>query len=251
VRKGEMMRCEIITIFPSIFDAYLSESILKRAVERGIVELKVHQLRDYTADRHRTVDDYPYGGGPGMVMKLEPFFRAVNSIKEDGIETLTLMMSPQGQPFNQDMARELSGETRRLLFLCGRYEAIDERVRDSLVDRELSIGDYVLTGGELPALVIIDGIVRLLPGALGDEYSAKEESFSWGILDYPHYTRPPECEGRKVPDVLLSGNHKEILLWRRKEALRRTLLRRPELLQRALLTDEDYRLLSEIKEEER
>jgi tRNA (guanine37-N1)-methyltransferase len=251
VRKGEMMRCEIITIFPSIFDAYLSESILKRAVERGIVELKVHQLRDYTADRHRTVDDYPYGGGPGMVMKPEPFFRAVNSIKEDGIETLTLMMSPQGQPFNQDMARELSGETRRLLFLCGRYEAIDERVRDSLVDRELSIGDYVLTGGELPALVIIDGIVRLLPGALGDEYSAKEESFSWGILDYPHYTRPPECEGRKVPDVLLSGNHKEILLWRRKEALRRTLLRRPELLQRALLTDEDYRLLSEIKEEER
>jgi tRNA (guanine37-N1)-methyltransferase len=186
-----------------------------------------------------------------MVMKPEPFFRAVNSIKEDGIETLTLMMSPQGQPFNQDMARELSGETRRLLFLCGRYEAIDERVRDSLVDRELSIGDYVLTGGELPALVIIDGIVRLLPGALGDEYSAKEESFSWGILDYPHYTRPPECEGRKVPDVLLSGNHKEILLWRRKEALRRTLLRRPELLQRALLTDEDYRLLSEIKEEER
>jgi len=137
------------------------------------------------------------------------------------------------------------------LFLCGRYEAIDERVRESLVDREVSIGDYVLTGGELPALVIIDSIVRLLPGALGDEYSAKEESFSWGILDYPHYTRPPEFEGMKVPDVLLSGNHKEILLWRRKEALRRTLLRRPELIQRALLTDEDYRLLSEIKEEER
>jgi len=149
------------------------------------------------------------------------------------------------------MALELSKEKRRLLFLCGRYEAIDERVRDSLVDREVSIGDYVLTGGELPALVIIDGIVRLLPGALGDEYSVKEESFSWGILDYPHYTRPPECEGMKVPDVLLSGNHKEILLWRRKEALRRTLLRRPELIQRALLTDEDHRLLSEIKEEER
>jgi len=251
MRKGEGMRCEIITIFPSIFDAYLSESILKRALEKGIVEVKVHQLRDYTTDKHRTVDDYPYGGGPGMVMKPDPFFRAVKSIKADGIETFTLMMSPQGRPFDQEMALELSKEKRRLLFLCGRYEAIDERVRDSLVDREVSIGDYVLTGGELPALVIIDGIVRLLPGALGDEYSVKEESFSWGILDYPHYTRPPECEGMKVPDVLLSGNHKEILLWRRKEALRRTLLRRPELIQRALLTDEDYRLLSEIKEEER
>jgi len=251
MRKGEGMRCEIITIFPSIFDAYLSESILKRAVEKGIVEFKVHQLRDYTVDKHRTVDDYPYGGGPGMVMKQEPFFRAVKSIKADGAETFTLMMSPQGRPFDQEMALELSKEKRRLLFLCGRYEAIDERVRESLVDREVSIGDYVLTGGELPALVIIDSIVRLLPGALGDEYSAKEESFSWGILDYPHYTRPPEFEGMKVPDVLLSGNHKEILLWRRKEALRRTLLRRPELIQRTLLTDEDYRLLSEIKEEER
>ena len=249
--KGERMRCEIITIFPSIFNAYLSESILKRAVEKGLVEVKVHQLRDYTPDKHRTVDDYPYGGGPGMVMKPEPFFSAVKSIKADGIETLTIMMSPQGKPFKQTMALELSKEKKRLLFLCGRYEAIDERVRDLLVDREVSIGDYVLTGGELPALVIIDSIVRLLPGALGDEYSVKEESFSWGILDYPHYTRPPEFEGMKVPDTLLSGNHKQILLWRRKEALRRTLLRRPELVQRALLTDEDYRLLSEIKEEER
>jgi len=245
------MRCEVITIFPSVFDAYLSESILKRAVERGIVELRIHQLRDYTTDKHRTVDDYPYGGGPGMVMKPEPFFSAVRSVQADGIETLTIMMSPQGEPFNQEMASELSGEERRLLFLCGRYEAVDERVRDSLVDREVSIGDYVLTGGELPALVIIDSIVRLLPGAVGDSSSVKEESFSWGILDYPHYTRPPEFEGMRVPDVLLSGNHKEILIWRRKEALRRTLLRRPELIGRTLLTDEDHRLLTEIKEEER
>jgi len=245
------MRCEIITIFPSIFNAYLSESILKRAVEKGIIEFRVHQLREYTTNKHRTVDDYPYGGGPGMVMKPEPFFSAVKSIKADGIETFTLMMSPQGIPFDQEMALELSKEKKRLLFLCGRYEAIDERVRDSLVDREVSIGDYVLTGGELPALVIIDSIVRLLPGALGDEYSVREESFSWGILDYPHYTRPPEFEGMKVPDILLSGNHKEILLWRRKEALRRTLLRRPELIQGAPLTDEDYRLLLEIKEEEK
>lgn len=245
------MRCEIITIFPGIFDAYLSESILKRAIQKGIIEVKVHNLRDYTDDKHRTVDDYPYGGGPGMVMKPEPFFSAVKSIKEDGIETHTIMVSPQGKLFDQEMALTLSKEKRRFLFICGRYEAIDERVRDALVESEISIGDYVLTGGELPALVIIDGIVRLLPGALGDEYSAKEESFSWGILDYPHYTRPPDYEGMKVPDVLLSGNHKQIARWRRKEALRRTLGRRPGLIRQALLTDEDNTLISEIEEEER
>ena len=245
------MRCEIITIFPEIIRAYLSESIPKRAIQKGIVEVKVHNLRDYTLDRHRTVDDYPYGGGPGMVMKPEPFFRAVKAIKGDGLDTSTILLSPQGSLFNQEMAQELSRETRRLLFICGRYEAIDERVRDGLADREVSIGDYVLTGGELPALVIIDSLIRLLPGALGDEHSTEEESFSWGILDYPHYTRPPDYEGMRVPDVLLSGNHKGITEWRRKEALRRTLYRRPELLQKALLTEEDYTLLSEIKEEER
>src|SRR6266498_5516321 len=202
------MKCEVITIFPRIFEAYLSEGILRRALDKGIIEVKVHNLRDYTADKHRTVDDYPYGGGPGMVMKPGPFFSAVKSIKNDGIDTRTIMVSPQGKLFNQEMASALSLETRRLLFLCGRYEAIDERVRDSLVDSEISIGDYILTGGELPALVIIDAIVRLLPGALGDEYSAKEESFSWGLLDYPHYTRPSEFEGMNVPDALLSGNHK-------------------------------------------
>jgi len=245
------MRCDIITIFPGIFNAYFSEGILRRAIQNGIVEIRVHNLRDYTTDRHKTVDDYPYGGGPGMVMKPEPFFRAVREIKADGLETCTIMLTPQGRLFNQEMALSFSKEKRRLLFICGRYEAIDERVREGLVDIEVSIGDYILTGGELPALVIIDSVVRLLPGALGDTHSSEEESFSWGILDYPHYTRPPDFEGMKVPDILLSGNHREIARWRRKEALRRTLLRRPELLQRALLTDDDHKLISEIKEEDR
>lgn len=243
------MHCEIITIFPEIFDAYFSLGIFGKAIQKGIVEAKVHNLRDYTIDRHRTVDDYPYGGGPGMVLKPEPLFRAVKSIKSDGIETCTIMVSPQGRRFDQEMAISLSREKKRFLFICGRYEAVDERVREGLVDLEISIGDYILSGGELPALVIIDSIVRLLPGALGDEHSVEEESFSWGILDYPHYTRPPEHEGLKVPDVLLSGNHGEIARWRRKEALRRTLRRRPELIESASLTEEDYKLLSEIKEE--
>ncbi len=245
------MKFEIITIFPYIFHAYFSESIMKRAEQRGVIELRVHNLRDYSSDKHKTVDDAPYGGGPGMVMKPEPFFRAVKDVKDDGVETYTIAVTPQGTRFDQEMALRLSREKRRLLFICGRYEAIDERVRIALVDEEISIGDYVLSGGELPALVIIDSIVRLLPGALGDECSVKEESFSWGILDYPHYTRPPEFEGLRVPDVLLSGNHKDIARWRRKEALRRTLHRRSDLLERAWLTDEDRRLLSEIKEEEK
>jgi len=244
------MRCEVVTIFPGIFHAYFSESIVKRAIQRGILDVRVHNLRDHTADRHRTVDDYPYGGGSGMIMKPGPFFDAVESITADGIETCTVMLTPQGKLYNQEMAAALSRDARRLLFLCGRYEAIDERVREGLVDEEISIGDYVLTGGELPALVIIDAAVRLLPGALGDAHSIEEESFSWGILDYPHYTRPPVYRGMAVPEVLLSGNHREIARWRRKEALRRTLERRPELLGRTVLSEEDHRLLSEIKEEE-
>lgn len=243
------MRCEIITIFPAIFEAYFSEGILKRAVQKGIVDLRVHDLREFASNRHRTVDDYPYGGGSGMVMKPEPFFAAVESVKSDGLGTRTIMLTPQGRPFHQGMAEELSRYSGRLLFLCGRYEGIDERVREELVDMEVSIGDYVLTGGELPALVIIDTLVRLLPGALGDARSAEEESFSWGILDYPHYTRPPEFRGRRVPDVLLSGNHKDITRWRRKEALRKTLRMRPELLKRVPLSKEDHKLLSEIEEE--
>ncbi len=244
------MKFDIITIFPEIFNAYLNESIIKRAIKKKIIEAKVYNLRDFTADRHKTVDDYPYGGGPGMVMKPEPFFSAIESIKADGVKSRTVMLSPQGKVFNQDMALSMSKENQNLILICGRYEAVDERVRENLVDEEISIGDYVLTGGELPALVIIDAIVRLIPGVLGDERSKEEESFTWGILDYPQYTRPPEFRGLMVPEVLLSGNHKDISIWRRKEALRRTMLKRPDLIGRALLTDKDHKLVSEIKEEE-
>lgn len=243
------MKCEIITIFPEIFHAYLGESILKRALQRKLIELRIHDLRDYTKDKHRTVDDYPYGGGAGMVMKPEPFFAAVEELCPERAERKVIMLSPAGNKFDQKMAEELSREKRRLFFLCGRYEAIDERVRTALVDNEVSIGDYILTGGELAALVIIDAVARLIPGVLGDERSAEEDSFSSGLLEYPHYTRPPVFRDMPVPDVLLSGNHREIWRWRRKEALRRTLERRPELLEKISLSDEDDRLMSELRRE--
>lgn len=241
------MRFAVITLFPEIFHAYLGSSIMKRAAEKGIARFDITNLRDFARDRHKSVDDSPYGGGPGMVLKPEPVYEAVSHVKSDGVETLSILLGPQGRLFDQKMAHELSREQRRLLFISGRYEGVDERVK-SLVDEEVSIGDYVLTGGELPALVIIDAVVRLLPGALGDESSALEESFSWGLLDYPHYTRPPEWMGMKVPEVLLSGNHGEIAKWRRKEALRRTLMLRPGLLDSAGLTEEDEKFISEIKE---
>lgn len=237
---------DIITIFPEMFHAYLGEGILKRAVQKELVDVKVYNLRDFASDKHKTVDDYPYGGGPGMVMKIEPIYNAVKTIKSDGLERLTIMLSPQGTIFNQKMAEKLLSEKKRILFVCGRYEGIDERVVESLVDEEISIGDYVMTGGELAALVIIDSIARLIPGVLGDEESAKEESFTWGLLDYPHYTRPPEFMGMKVPDILLSGNHKEIWRWRRKEALKRTMKRRPDLLKNIELTEEDKKILNEL-----
>jgi tRNA (guanine37-N1)-methyltransferase len=243
------MKCELLTIFPDIFNAYLAEGMLKRALLKGLIEIGVHNLRDYAKDRHRTVDDYPYGGGSGMVMKPEPFFAAIEALNPDSSGRRVIMLSPAGKKFDQDMAVELSQETRQLIFLCGRYEAIDERVKTALADDELSIGDYVLTGGELPALVIIDAVARLIPGVLGDEHSAEVESFSWGILDYPHYTRPPVIKGLGVPEVLLSGNHKEIERWRRKEALRRTVQRRPDLLENFSLSEEDLRLMNEIKED--
>lgn len=243
------MKCDVITIFPEIFHAYLDEGILKRAIQKKILEVKVHNLRDYAKDKHRTVDDYPYGGGAGMVMKPEPFFAVVETLCPDRTQRRVILLSPAGKKFDQDMAAELSGEKRHLIFLCGRYEAIDERVRIALAADEISIGDYILTGGELPALVIIDAVVRLIPGVLGDKRSAEEDSFSSGILDYPHYTRPPIFMDMAVPEVLLSGNHREISLWRRKEALRRTIERRPELLEKRILSDEDHTLLSEIKGE--
>jgi tRNA (guanine37-N1)-methyltransferase len=244
------MKCSVITIFPEIFHAYLNESIMKRAALKGLLDVEIHNLRDYTTDRHRTVDDYPYGGGAGMVMKPEPFFKAVETICPDPSSRRVIMLSPAGKRFEQEMAVELSNESKNMVFLCGRYEAIDERVRTDLVNDEISAGDYVLTGGELPALVIIDAVARLIPGVLGDEHSAEVESFSWGILDYPHYTRPPEFRNLKAPEILLSGHHKDIERWRRKEALRRTLINRPDLLEKASLSDIDYKLIREIKEEE-
>jgi tRNA (guanine37-N1)-methyltransferase len=243
------MKYGIITIFPEFFHSYLGVGILKRAQQNGLIEIKIHNLRDFTKNKHKTVDDYPYGGGSGMVMKPEPFFTAVETLYPDITKRRIIMLSPAGKRFDQDMAMELSKENRLVLFLCGRYEAIDERVRTALVDDEVSIGDYILTGGELPALVIIDAVVRLIPGVLGDNHSAETESFSWGLLDYPHYTRPSNFRGLAVPEILLSGNHRDIRLWRRKEALRRTLERRPELLEKIRLSDEDYRLISKIKEE--
>ena len=244
------MKCSVITIFPEIFHAYLNESIMKRAALKGLLDVAIHNLRDYTTDRHRTVDDYPYGGGAGMVMKPEPFFKAVETICPDPSSRRVIMLSPAGKRFEQETAVELSNESKTLVFLCGRYEAIDERVRTELVNDEISAGDYVLTGGELPALVIIDAVARLVPGVLGDEHSAEVESFSWGILDYPHFTRPPEFRNLKAPETLLSGHHKDIERWRRKEALRRTLMNRPDLLEKASLSDIDYKLIKEIKEEE-
>ena len=244
------MKCSVITIFPEIFHAYLNESIMKRAALKGLLDVAIHNLRDYTTDRHRTVDDYPYGGGAGMVMKPEPFFKAVETICPDPSSRRVIMLSPAGKRFEQETAVELSNESKNLVFLCGRYEAIDERVRTELVNDEISAGDYVLTGGELPALVIIDAVARLIPGVLGDEHSAEVESFSWGILDYPHFTRPPEFRNLKAPEILLSGHHKDIERWRRKEALRRTLMNRPDLLEKASLSDIDYKLIKEIKEEE-
>ena len=244
------MKCDVLTIFPEVITAYLNESILKRAREKKILDVKVYNIRDFASGRHREVDDSPFGGGAGMVFKPEPVFAAIESLRKDGVSRKVILLSPQGKPFDQSMAEELSVEDKRLVFICGRYEGVDERIIKSLVDKEISLGDYVITGGELAALVIIDAAARLIPGALGDESSVEDESFSWGLLDYPHYTRPREFRGLTVPHVLLSGNHYEIRLWRRKEALRKTLKVRPDIIEKAGLTDLDKKLLSEIKEEE-
>jgi tRNA (guanine37-N1)-methyltransferase len=242
---------EVLTLFPGMLEGPLNESILKRGREKGLLNVAVRNIRDYTEDKHKTADDSPYGGGVGMVLKPAPIFKAFEAIREEhpGEAFLSILLSPQGRLFDQQRAEELSGEKRRIILLCGHYEAIDERVIDALIDEELSIGDYVLTGGELAALVVIDAAARLLPGVLGDEESAYRDSFGDGLLDHPHYTRPAEFLGRKVPDELLSGNHACIDRWRRREALKATLIKRPDLLATAGLTEEDRKILEELKKE--
>jgi len=242
------VRFDLVTIFPRLCDGPLGEGIVRRAIERGLVDVQVHDLRDYTTDRHRSVDDVSYGGGPGMVFKPEPLFRAVDAIKAGGDVDAVILTSPQGRRFTQREAERLAG-LRRVVLLCGRYEGVDDRVRSGLATEELSVGDYVLSGGELPALVIVDAVVRLLPGAVGDEASVDVDSFSRGLLDYPHFTRPAEFRGLRVPDVLLSGNHADIRRWRTRESLVRTLALRPDLLPSAELDDEEREILRALMDE--
>src|SRR5579884_1646176 len=240
------MHFDIFTLFPSMFQGPLSESILKRAQERGLLSISLHNIRDVTTDKHHIVDDYPYGGGAGMVMKVEPIFAAVEPVYQGGP---IILLSPQGRLFDQAVARELS-EHPCLTFICGHYEGIDERVREHLATDDISIGDYVLTGGELAAMVVIDAISRLIPGVLGGSESTAEESHSGNLLEYPHYTRPPEFRGWRVPDILLSGNHANIARWRRKEAIRRTRERRPDLFAKLdLSSKQDQKILKELEME--
>ncbi|MCK4326165.1 tRNA (guanosine(37)-N1)-methyltransferase TrmD [bacterium] len=242
------MRIDILTLFPKMFQGPLDESILGRAKKAGLVEINIHDIRQFTHNRHLKADDRPYGGGPGMVMKPQPIFEGVEFICSRAGQPRIILMSPQGKTFSQEKAMELAKESN-LLFICGHYEGIDERVRQKLITDELSIGDYVLTGGELPAMVVIDALVRLIPGVLGKGESVRRDSFYQQLLDFPHYTRPPVYLGMRAPQVLLSGNHCEIQNWRRREAIRQTFLRRPDLLKQANLTEEDKRFLKEVKGE--
>jgi len=221
------MKIDVLTLFPAMFAGPLDESIIQRARDNGVLELTVTNLRDFAHDRHKTVDDRPFGGGPGMLLKPEPIFEAVESLARE--KTRVILLSPSGRKFNQAIARELA-QAEHLLLICGSYEGFDERIRERLAHDELSIGDYVLTNGALPAMVVIDTVTRLLPGVLGDDESSREESFSQDLLEYPHYTRPAEFRGMKVPDVLLSGNHAEIAKWRAEQARQRTEARRPDLM---------------------
>ena len=244
-----MMQCDILTLFPEMVANVVSHSIVKRAQDKGLVAIGIHNIRDFSAGRHRVADDTPYGGGSGMIMKAEPIFRAVEALGEKRSQLRILVPSPQGLPFTQRLAEELSRESRRLVWICGHYEGIDERVLKGLEPEEFSLGDYVLTGGELPALVMMDAAVRLVPGVVGDPASVEEDSFAEPLLDFPHYTKPQTVRGYRVPDVLVSGNHEAIRRWRRREALRNTYYKRPDLLQDESLTQEDQQLLSDIASE--
>ncbi len=237
------MRFDILTLFPDFFISPLEQSIIGKAIAKGLIEVHAHNIRDYARDKHRTTDDYPYGGGHGMVMKVEPVTLALEAVKGGGGKVI--LTTPQGVPFNHALAERLSKEDR-LIIICGRYEGFDERIRE-LADLEVSIGDYVLTGGEIPALVIMDAVGRLIPGVLGEPESAWSESFAGGLLEYPQYTRPEEFRGKKVPEVLLSGNHAEIEKWRRAESLKRTYLKRPDLISGEEFTGDDRKIIEELK----
>lgn len=246
------MHFDILTLFPNIFESVFDESIVKRAREAGLVSIGIHNIRDFAADKHHVTDEPPYGGGGGMIMKPEPIFRAVEAVLDleagQKPEAPVILLSPQGRTFTQAVARELSKHPH-LLLICGHYEGVDERVRQFLASDEISIGDYVLTGGEIPAMAIVDAVTRLVPGVLGDPGATFEDSHAEGLLEYPHYTRPQVFRGHPVPEVLLSGNHAEIVRWRRQEALRRTLERRPELLDKARLSPTDREFLRRLARE--
>ena len=248
------MQFEVFTLLPEVFPPYLESSILQRARQRGLIDVRVHNIRDYTHDRHHTTDDTPYGGGGGMVMKPGPVFEAIESVLGQNADLLrdqplpipVILLTPQGRVFNQRLAEDLS-RYERIALLCGRYEGVDERIREHLVTDEISVGDYVLTGGELPAMLIIDAVSRLRPGVLGDPTGAEDDSHAMGLLEYPHYTKPPEFRGWKVPEVLLSGNHARIEQWRREQALARTFARRPDMLEKAALSDQDKKFIERLK----
>ena len=259
------MQFEVFTLLPEVFPSYLETSILKRASERGLIKVNIHNIRDYTKDKHHTTDDTPYGGGGGMVLKPEPVFEAIETVLDiNPLQTPPtiasspkgnskipiILLTPQGRVFNQTIAKELSAHPH-IALLCGRYEGIDERIREHLVTDEISIGDYVLTGGEIPALILIDAIARLLPNVLGDPTGAEDDSHAMGLLEYPHYTRPPEFRGFKPPDVLLSGDHAKIDKWRREQALERTFRKRPDMLEKAELSESDRKFLDKLKVESR
>jgi len=244
------MRFDVFTLFPEVFEPYLQSSILQRASQRGLAEVQLHNIRDWASDRHHITDDEPYGGGGGMVMKPEPVFAAVEGVLGAPPACPVILLTPQGRTFTQALAGELSRQPH-LALICGRYEGIDERIRQYLVNDEISIGDYVLTGGELPALVLIDAVTRLLPGALGDPDGARNDSHASGLLEYPHYTRPAEFRGWRVPQVLLSGDHARLARWRREQALLRTWRRRPDLLATAPLSDADWEFLARLDADDR
>jgi len=239
------MRYDVLTLFPEMISAYLQEGILARAVKGGLIRVEITDIRDYARGPHRTADDRPFGGGDGMVMKPGPLYRALESVPRTGERSLVMLMTPQGEPFTQRMAWELS-EAEQLILVCGRYEGVDERIRKLAIDRELSVGDYVLSGGELGALIVMDAVSRLIPGVLGGERSNKEDSFEDGLLEYPQYTRPRIFQGEEVPEVLLSGNHEKIRLWRRSQSLKRTLEKRPDMLRTASLSPEDEKILEKL-----